>query len=197
MQENYLVSGWEEALTLELKIEEDGKNYMKGIELHTKRRLNRLQRDFGQVRTDVLKKLSEFITIRFSLQTDGICELLKPFFELRSNQQNVRQVHRILAPDLDGTELYMQFREVCKNAELKSLSLNRLMQYFATAHNAHEFSVIKIVLARLLAATPHSADVERSISASNNLKSRLRSRMKLKTENNYLFIYFNMPAFIS
>ena len=56
------------------------------------------------------------------------------------------------------------------------------------------FSTVINVLARLLAAKPHSADVERLISASNNLKSSDRSSMNNETTNLYLYIRYNMPV---
>ncbi|KAL5245424.1 hypothetical protein ACI65C_012834 [Semiaphis heraclei] len=46
----------------------------------------------------------------------------------------------------------------------------------------------------VLAAKPHSADVERLISKSNILKSINRQSLHVETENEYLFIHFNMPA---
>lgn len=49
------------------------------------------------------------------------------------------------------------------------------------------------MLARIAACTPHSADVERCISSNNRLKTKLRSTLKVSTENEYLFIHFNMP----
>ncbi|NP_001192083.1 uncharacterized protein LOC100573221 [Acyrthosiphon pisum] len=49
------------------------------------------------------------------------------------------------------------------------------------------------MLARVAAAKPHSADVERLISASNLLKSPLRSTMNIETENLSLYINYNMP----
>ena len=45
----------------------------------------------------------------------------------------------------------------------------------------------------ILAAKPHSADVERCISANNLLKTSLCATLKLETENSYLFIHHNLP----
>jgi len=56
------------------------------------------------------------------------------------------------------------------------------------------YATITEVFSRLLAAKPHSADVERLISANNVVKSDDRSSMKLSTENMYLFIHYNLPA---
>lgn len=44
-----------------------------------------------------------------------------------------------------------------------------------------------------MAATPHSADIERSVSANNLLKTALRNKLDITTENKYLFVHFNMP----
>ena len=54
------------------------------------------------------------------------------------------------------------------------------------------FKELITVFARIVASS-HSADVERSISADHRLKSRLRTRLSLETENKYLFVHYNMP----
>lgn len=165
MKDNYLLSGREETLTLELTVDTEGKNYLNGIELITELGRTGTNRSFQIVRDEILSKLGEFIGIRFSSKTDKVCEAIKPFFEFKFSQQNVRVVHEIIAPEFDATELYLQFRDVCNNPTLKTLSLDNLMQYLVENDEANNLSIIKVVLARLLAATPHSADVKRSISA--------------------------------
>lgn len=55
------------------------------------------------------------------------------------------------------------------------------------------FKEVLIVLARIAAATPHSADVERSISANNLIKTPGRSCFNIASENKWLFIHFNLP----
>lgn len=39
----------------------------------------------------------------------------------------------------------------------------------------------------------HSNDVERLVSANNRLKTKLRSRISIETENKYKYIHMNMP----
>ena len=46
---------------------------------------------------------------------------------------------------------------------------------------------------KIMCAKPHSADVERIISANNFPKYVHRNRMKIDTENNKVCIHFNMP----
>ena len=48
-------------------------------------------------------------------------------------------------------------------------------------------------MARIVAATPHSCDVERLISAHNRLKSVDRTSLSGDTLNDYLHVMFNMP----
>lgn len=62
---------------------------------------------------------------------------------------------------------------------------------------SEDYTTLAIAFARILAAKPHSADVERLISASNSLKSYGRSRMSVDTENMYLFIHYNLPPLAS
>lgn len=83
-------------------------------------------------------------------------------------------------------------REIAKNQS--GLSLFELIQKLAaTAESRDEFRELITILARIAACTPTSADVERCISADNRLKTKLRSSMKVDTENMYLFVHHNMP----
>ena len=59
---------------------------------------------------------------------------------------------------------------------------------------SEHYLTVNTVLARILAAKSHSADVERLISLSNTLKTSDRSSTHLDTENMYLFVYYNMPS---
>ena len=61
------------------------------------------------------------------------------------------------------------------------------------AANADSYPNVFCIMSRILAAKPHSADVERCISANNLLKTSLRASLKLDTENSYLFIHHNLP----
>ena len=44
-----------------------------------------------------------------------------------------------------------------------------------------------------MCAKPHRTDVEIIISANNVIKSLHRNRIKIQTDNNQLFIHYNMP----
>jgi len=71
------------------------------------------------------------------------------------------------------------------------MSLPKLVQYLS---GSNEIKNITILLARVIAAKPHSANVGRLISKGNILKSINCQSLHVKTENEHLFIHFNMPA---
>lgn len=63
-----------------------------------------------------------------------------------------------------------------------------------TLTKSSNYNEILTLLSRIHVLTPHSADVERCISANNLIKTPLRNRLSVETENKYLHIYFNMPV---
>ena len=56
-------------------------------------------------------------------------------------------------------------------------------------------STLCYTYSRIMCYKPHNADVERIISVNNLLQSVHRKRMKIESENNQLFIHYNMPEF--
>lgn len=118
-----------------------------------------------------------------------------PFVEL-NGKADMKVVHELLCPDLDLVSLNFEYTELCQDAKLKKLGLAKLTAHLATNGDASTNKEIFLAFARLLAATPHSADVERSISANNRLKTPLRSSIEIDTENKYLYVHFNMPPLI-
>lgn len=191
-----LLGGWEESLTTYCKQNDDGKYYVDDIEVEQPNRRVAFTRTFVFLRKEILNKVEEFTSIRFSASSDLACDVMMPFFEFKNNSQvHVRNVHKIMASDLDISDLYIQFQRICNNAELKSMKLSKLLRHLVDGDSTNSYTEIITVLARLVAATPHSADVERSISANNLLKTALKSSLKISTENNYLFVHFNLPPF--
>lgn len=71
-----------------------------------------------------------------------------------------------------------------------------LMQIVRYLAKSKDYETVNTAFARILAAKPHSADVERLISASNCLKTADRSRITVDTENLYLFIHYNLPPLV-
>ena len=57
----------------------------------------------------------------------------------------------------------------------------------------YEWHTLAVALARFVAATPHSCDVERLISRYNVLKTDHRANLKRSTLKCSLYVEFNMP----
>lgn len=72
------------------------------------------------------------------------------------------------------------------------MSVTQKVEYLIGHTEGFEVEEVGTALARLRATTPHSAEVERLVSASHLLTSPLRSSLHLDTENEYLYIHFTM-----
>lgn len=195
LHSNTLLGGWEETLRKTIHENDDETYYVDDIEIRSQTKRVPSNRTFDFLRKEILTKILDFTSIRFSTDVDEACSMMKPFFDFRDEQASVRVVHKLLASDLDITDLYIQFKLICSDNSLKCKPLPNMLKHLVETDSTQSFSHMITVLARILAATPHSADVERSISANNLLKTPLRTRLKLDTENNYLFVHFNLPPF--
>jgi len=77
---------------------------------------------------------------------------------------NIRNVFDGLGKDLDLADLNVEYTDLMEHnrlEELRQMPLPKILQYLS---GSNEFKNISILLARVIAAKPHSADVERLIS---------------------------------
>lgn len=123
-------------------------------------------------------------------------KIIQPLVEFQSSA-DIENVHREIAPNVDLASLNLQFLEIC-NSDVADVvtgaSLSDVIAIILKSKSGIEhYNELVTVLCRINACTPHSADVERCISANNLLKTSLRSSLTLKTECNYLQIRFNLP----
>lgn len=112
---------------------------------------------------------------------------IEPFIEFQK-EANIEEVHAMLAPDLALASLYLQFEDISNEREkYKDLSINEMISNLSkSAESRENYKELITILARIAVCTPHSADVERCISANNRLKTKLRASMNIETENYYL-----------
>lgn len=110
-------------------------------------------------------------------------------------EADLKSVHKTLGSDLSLETMGLEYEELLRmeNTQLVTLRESSLSQKVKVLAQSEHYKTANKVLARVLAAKPHSADVERLISCSNNLKSPDRSSMHVETENLYLYIHYNMP----
>lgn len=195
--------GWEHTLMRSVDVtecwDENDSPYeiytLKGEELTSdreKRAASNRTKDFSYLRRSIINSLRTFLRERFVVEEE-IMTVLSPFISFDRTNTDIEEIHRFIAPDVDLVSLNLQFREICAKPLVKKMPLRSLVSHLAQNDESSCYEEILIVLARLIAATPHSADVERSISANNLLKTNLRSSLDLSTENKYLHIHYNMP----
>lgn len=143
-------------------------------------------------RETVINRLVKYLQERFQFQNKELLSVLEDFFKF-DDPTVVERIHKLVGEDLDLAALYIQFTDFCANKKVTQLPLHKIVQHLATPERYIHFKELTTVLARILACTPHSADVERCISANNLLKTNMRSNLSIETENMYLYIYFNLP----
>lgn len=107
---------------------------------------------------------------------------IKPVANLDCNA-NIRNVFDVLIKYLDLADLNMEYTDLMEHNRLEELGqmpLPKLLEYLS---GSNEFKNISILLARVIAAKPHGADVEQLISKNNILKSINRQSLHVETEN--------------
>lgn len=87
---------------------------------------------------------------------------------------DLRIIHELIGKDLDLQSISVQFNDLSHTNIVKELQLPQLVKHLCSAERFSDYREITVVLARILACTPHSADVERCVSANNLLKTPQR-----------------------
>lgn len=194
------LGGKEEKLEVDLVHEINADNNVSQIKLfdivldtseYERRGQANKKRALDVIRNRVIEEITKSMSKRFSSEND-MKKILMPFVNFDRVETDISQIHALLASDVSLALLNMQFKDMCSMTGIKTKTLPELLIYLTKNRNMNE--EVLLAFSRLVAATPHSADVERSISANNLLKTSLRNSLDLKTENNYLFVHFNLPA---
>ena len=194
-----LIGGWVAQLKEQMKISNNGDSVLKDVLLHsTTPRQNKehhkfvtVKRDLSAIQTEIIDSLVEFLTQRFSIDQQ-LTSIVKPFASLMP-EADVKSVHATISSDLDLQTLNMEYNEVMEMVNIETVRKAPLRDIVSLLSPSEHYVNVTTTLARILAAKPHSADVERLISCSNLLKTPDRSKMLLSTENLYLYVHYNMP----
>ena len=177
---------------------EDGDS-LKGIKLQDARKrrvphsLVTVTRELGAIKNEIICSLDEFLSQRFDID-QKLVGILRPFVGLQSDC-DIKEVHNTICSDLDLMELTLEFEELARSEDvnhIQELKLPQLVQYLFRIKDICPNMIT--ALCRVLAANPHSCDVERLISACNLLKTSMGNRIDIKTQNLYLYVHFNMET---
>ena len=165
MSHNPLTGGWEETFLSEL----DEGNKFKGFALTEKERrgtYNRYvsdRRSFDAIRNDVIPPLIYFLDNRLDDDSLASAAALSPPRQLSSSPTNeqLRACHKAICPDVPLVDFVSEYKEASEMKHLQSLCTKPLLSCLAAEKH---YPMLTIAIARLVAAKPHSADVERLIS---------------------------------
>lgn len=177
----------------DLSQEKQKKIYLKGIELFEPEVRRHQPLSFESLRGNIIDSMAEYLKIRLEDQNEDLLLAIEEFLKF-DKATDIKIIHRLIGADLDLASLHLQYTDLSNSSsDIKCLPLLQLLKYLTEPTRVDFFSEIITVIARIAACTPNSADVERVISANNNLKTKKRMSLLVETENGYLYIHFNMP----
>ena len=148
-------------------------------------------RSFDAIRNEVIQSLINFLDNRLDDDSLASTAALSPPKQLSSSPTNEQLLacHKAICPDLPLVDFGSEYKAGSEMEHLQSLCTKPLLSCLASEK---QYPVLTIAIARLVAAKPHSADVERLISTYNKLKTSDRSSLSSTTLRNYLHVVQNM-----
>ena len=188
-KEKPIIVGWKELFVSTVKeipqgeeSENEWEFFVMKLAAKTKRRRQHHlyvndSRTIEAVRNEIVLSLENFLSER--LQSDQWKDLT-PLAKLRVDvsDDERRACHKVIAPDCDLFEICQSYREAVAIPTMQDKGPRSALNQIV---DVEEIKSLAIALARIIAAKPHSADVERLISRNNILKSPMRSRLNTDT----------------
>ena len=161
-----LLEGWEN----QFKERYDGEaNKFCGIKLWEKERRRpdanlfvTDRRKFSAIRYESVIAINTFIDKRLEVGRNP-SKSFTPFVKIMATEDEIKEVHRSIAPDLDLANVAIQYQDLQDYAEMQKADPFSMLQNMLQGAR-DEYSDVCVVLGRILACKPHSADCERVIS---------------------------------
>ena len=162
-------------------------------------------RSVDAVKVEIVMSLINFLNQRLNVEKGiGDQPLGKLLYALSpeafknedATDVQIGQAHATVVPDFDKAHFFSAYRDALVFLGFGPTS-DRLLRTLpevlklTLANNA--WRPVSVAIARVLAAKPHSCDVERLVSAYNSYKDAERSSMSPDTLDAYLNIRLNMP----
>ena len=107
-----------------------------------------------------------------------------------AKEEDERKLHAAIVPDKSLADFVQAYIEVGQMKDLNQSDLRLILQRISPDETMEP---LQVVFARIITAKPQSADVERSISAYNKIKTGRRSSIAPETLFQYMNIAINMP----
>lgn len=149
-------------------------------------------RNFETVRNETIQTLSNFFKERTDMPFIGDLKILQ-FFDKNAAAEDIRKCHRMICPDYPLLAFATSYKEAASSEALAGKSITDKC-VLKSVLKVKTWNSLAVAIARIIAATPHSADVERLISFYNILKTSGRSSLSSETIKEDLYIKINMPT---
>ena len=200
LKDESLTGGWEEMLISNI----DSENKFYGIQLDESRRRTSSvnlyvpdRRSFSAIRTEIVDSLRNFLDECLSIDDEltDVVGVLSPQNFSKLSKENVKAVQQVLLPDFELREVSRSLSVVADviSGMESYITHFQLLQHLIPS-NDEEYKPVIVALARIVAAKPHSMDVERLVSSYNLIKSTDRSSLSGDTLQDYLVVRHNMPC---
>lgn len=187
-----ICGGFEKQLKNQMLREDDDGLFLNGIEIAESRRGRTIPQELCQFKRKIIEFLTESMKVRLQDEDRDLLLTIKTFLNF-DRKADIDKIHELIGKDLSLSAIHLQYMDLSNaSVDVKRQPLPEMLKYLSAPSRAEIYSEITIVMARILACTPHSADCE-SISANYNLKTVKRNGFLIPTENNYLYVHFNMP----
>lgn len=194
LKESPVLNGFESIFAASLEYE-DNATFLKKIKLHAGgvTRSSQVAFEISKFRNEMVDLLLNFLIERFEVGDEKELLALDHFIKLDAIT-DIEKVHQLFGRDLDLASIHVQFLDLSTSLREHTMTPNEILKFMVEPDRREYFNELATLFARVLACTPHSADVERCISANNSLKTNKRYSVSVKTENKYLFVRFNLPC---
>ena len=193
-----LIGGFEEHLVANVS-KEDGKKILHGYILREKIRRSNIhnfnvseRRSYNAIRNEVLLSINTFLRQRFGDKDFADLAAIKNLPSAK--EEDLRKLHAAIVPDQTLADFAQSCLEVGQMTELNNSDPRLLLKAII---GDKSMKSLHVALARIIAAKPQSADVERLISTYNKIKTDGRSSISPETLCKYMFIAINMPDLAS
>jgi len=143
------------------------------------------------IRNESISTIKQFIDQRLEVDRNT-SKYFTRFIKFSATDEEIRDVHRSIAPDLDLASLAIERKELQNCKEIPKDNPYTVLQSILKG-GKEEYDNLAVVLGRILVCKPHSADCEQVISKYNKVKSTCRASFDRQTVSDYLYINMNMP----
>ena len=149
------------------------------------------KRGFDAIRNEVVLAETNFLEERLDDEYSGSTKAISLLKKLdaTATDRELKECQRIICGDLSLRDLVMEYKEATEVESLRKLNTRQFLKELALKDkDSGHFHCLITSLTRIVAAKPHSADVERLICVYNKLKSNDRASFSPGTIKNYLHV---------